>query len=330
MPMSMPEAEHFVNYLFARVRPTFVGMREPALWSLLLCYAVASFAYSALCGGSKYPPLAAYQVYALAMPVWFALGLALYRLRGPLPRLWPPTKREALQAFAAVLVLTAETLALLMPASVVAIVAGKGGCLAFPDPTDPRPWHKKLRLAGLAFLAVVLASLHKPLRLLWLPLLLAILYIIGHRLALRAVRMAKVDRDISGFFGAAQVLVIGGALALAAVFHGAAPSAPDWRCSAVGCCSSIHGLRASGPANQVASHTRGRRVPRLSCRVSVLRAGGLCRAREALHWSGWAAVALALGIVLWASAEGFLRACGRWLVVAWTVLLETDAKVRYE
>ena len=60
----------------------------------------------------------------------------------PLPRLWPPTKREALQAFAAVLVLTAETLALLMPASVVAIVAGKGGCLAFPDPTDPRPWHK--------------------------------------------------------------------------------------------------------------------------------------------------------------------------------------------
>ena len=51
---------------------------------------------------------------------------------------------------------------------------------------------------------------------------------------------------------------------------------------------------------------------------------------EALHWSGWAAVALALGVVLWASAEGFLRACGRWLVVAWAVLLETDAKVRYE
>ncbi|MEK9724124.1 MAG: hypothetical protein VW405_11675, partial [Rhodospirillaceae bacterium] len=131
-----------------------------------MCYAVASFAYSALCGGSKYPPLAAYQVYALAMPVWFALGLALYRLRGPLPRLWPPTRREMLQAFSSVLILTAETLALLMPASVVAIVAGKGGCLAFPDPTDPRPLRQKLRLAVVAMTAIVLASLHKPLRLL--------------------------------------------------------------------------------------------------------------------------------------------------------------------
>ena len=65
--------------------------------------------------------------------------------------------------------------------------------------------------------------------------------------------------------------------------------------------------------------------PRLSCRVSVLRARGLCCAREALHWSGWAAVALALGVVLWASAEGFLRACGRWLVVAWAVLAPRHA-----
>jgi hypothetical protein len=61
-----------------------------------------------------------------------------------------------------------------MPASIVAIVAGKGGCLAFPDPTDPRPLRQKLRLAGVAMLAVVLASLHKPVRVLWLPLLLAI------------------------------------------------------------------------------------------------------------------------------------------------------------
>ena len=317
--MSMPEAEHFVNYLFARVRPTFVGMREPALWSLLLCYAVASFAYSALCGGSKYPPLAAYQVYALAMPVWFALGLALYRLRSPLPRLWPPTKREALQAFAAVLVLTAETLALLMPASVVAIVAGKGGCLVFPDPTDPRPWHKKLRLAGLAFLAVVLASLHKPLRLLWLPLLLAILYIIGHRLALRAVRMAKVDRDISGFFGAAQVLVIGGALALAAVFHGVAPSAPVgdvrlWVVAAASMACGLLGLRIKLHRTPEGVVFPAYRAASLCCALGASAARG-----EALHWSGWAAVALALGIVLWASAEGFLRRCARWLRVTWAV-----------
>ena len=298
---------------------TFVGMREPALWSLLLCYAVASFAYSALCGGSKYPPLAAYQVYALAMPVWFALGLALYRLRSPLPRLWPPTKREALQAFAAVLVLTAETLALLMPASVVAIVAGKGGCLAFPDPTDPRPWHKKLRLAGLAFLAVVLASLHKPLRLLWLPILLAILYIIGHRLALRAVRMAKVDRDISGFFGAAQVLVIGGALALAAVFHGAAPSAPVgdvrlWVVAAASMACGLLGLRIKLHRTPEGIVFPAYRAASLCCALGASAARG-----EALHWSGWAAVALALSIVLWASAEGFLRRCARWLRVTWAV-----------
>jgi len=304
------------SHVFA---PTFVGMREPALWSLLLCYAVASFTYSALCGGSRSPPLAAYQVYALAMPVWFALGLALYRLRGPLPRLWPPTKREALQAFAAVLVLTAETLALLMPASVVAIVAGKGGCLVFPDPTDPRPWHKKLRLAGLAFLAVVLASLHKPLRVLWLPLLLAILYIIGHRLALRAVRMAKVDRDISGFFGAAQVLVIGGALALAAVFHGVAPSAPIgdvrlWVVAAASMACGLLGLRIKLHRTPEGIVFPAYRAASLCCALGASAARG-----EALHWSGWAAVALALGIVLWASAEGFLCRCARWLRVTWAV-----------
>ncbi len=306
-------------------------MREPALWSLLLCYAVASFAYSALCGGSKYPPLAAYQVYALAMPVWFAVGLTVYKLglllsqrlnpdaSADLPRMWPPTKREALQAFAAVLVLTAETLALLMPASVVAIVAGKGGCLAFPDPTDPRPWHKKLRLAGLAFLAVVLASLHKPFRLLWLPILLAILYIIGHRLALRAVRMAKVDRDITGFFGAAQVLVIGGALALAAVFHGAAPSAPVgdvrlWVVAAASMACGLLGLRIKLHRTPEGIVFPAYRAASLCCALGASAARG-----ETLHWSGWAAVALALGIVLWASAEGVLRRCARWLRVTWAV-----------
>ena len=322
MERGCPKRKHSVKWILRAASATFVGMREPALWSLLLCYAVASFAYSALCGGSHYPPLAAYQVYALAMPVWFVLGLSLYRLRSPLPRMWPPTRREALQAFSSVLILTAETLALLMPASIVAIVAGKGGCLAFPDPTDPRPLWQKLRLAGVAMLAVVLASLHKPVRVLWLPLLLAVLYIIGNRLSLRAVRMAKVDREISGFFGAAQATVIGGALALAAVFHTVSPAAPIgdarlWLVTAASMGCGLLGLRIKLHRTPESVVFPAYRAASLCCALGASAARG-----EALHWSGWAAVALALGVVLWASAEGFLRACGRWLVVAWTVLLE--------
>ena len=67
--------KHSVKWILRAASATFAGMREPALWSLLLCYAVASFAYSALCGGSRYPPLAArIRCTRLAMPVWFRAG----------------------------------------------------------------------------------------------------------------------------------------------------------------------------------------------------------------------------------------------------------------
>jgi len=50
-------------------------MREPHLAVLLVCYAFASFCYSALCGhlGRSAHPLGAYQVYAVACGVWFAM-----------------------------------------------------------------------------------------------------------------------------------------------------------------------------------------------------------------------------------------------------------------
>ena len=115
-------------------------MREPSVALLLACYAVASFtfSYSAALLGRAYHPLGAYQSYAACVLVWLLIGFAITRPK----RLWPPTKAESLSAVASVLILTAESIALMLPASIVAVVAGKAGCLAIPDRADPRPWHK--------------------------------------------------------------------------------------------------------------------------------------------------------------------------------------------
>ena len=223
-----------------------------------------------------------------------------------------PTKRETLQAFASVLILTAETLALLMPASIVAIVAGKGGCLAFPDPTDPRPLRQKLRLAGVAMLAVVLASLHKPVRVLWLPP------------SWPSYTSSGIGSRC-GRFGWPRWI---GRFRASSGRHRFWSSVARWR-SPRSFIRSAHGTdrrcRLSSPQRPWAAGfwaCESSCIEPLSVVFPAYRAASLCCAGasaargEALHWSGWAAVALALGVVLWASAEGFLRACGRWLVVA--------------
>lgn len=296
--------------------------KEPVLWSLLLCYAVASLTYSFLCGSSRYPPLSAYQVYALVIPIWYTLAACFYLLLRPHEkiRFWPPTRQEALSAVASTLILTSETLALLMPQSLITVVAGKGGCLAFPDPQDKRPWHQKLRLAFVALAAVALAALHKPPRWLAVPFLLAIVYVIGHRLKLRSVRMAKRDDAAkAGFFGAGQVLVIALTLCIAGSFHARSPAAALsethlWLIAGASLCCGLLGLRLVLHRTAESIVFPAYRAASLCCALGASLARG-----EALGWSGWAAVVLALSVVLWASAGQQIRKAWQWVRVAWTM-----------
>lgn len=276
-------------------------MREPSVALLLACYALASFtfSYSAALLGRAYHPLGAYQSYAACVLAWLLVGFAITRPK----RLWPPTKAESLSAVASVMILTAESIALMLPASIVAVVAGKAGCLAIPDRDDPRPWHRKYALAALAACAVVLASVHKPLRILLAPLALAAVYVAGNAIKLKAVRTAKSAHEAKpGFLSAGQLVVCGLTLTLSSAFSRFAPPAPltDWHLWVVGGASLAAGLLGCRlmlhrtpqsivyPAHRAAS---------LICSLGASAARG-----EALHWSGWAAVAIGLGVVLWAAA----------------------------
>ena len=276
-------------------------MREPSVALLLACYAAASFtfSYSAAVLGRAYHPLGAYQSYAACVLAWLLVGFAVTRPK----RLWPPTKAESLSALASVMILTAESIALMLPASVVAVVAGKAGCLAIPDRDDPRPWHRKYALAALAACAVVLASVHKPLRILLAPLALAAVYVAGNAIKLKAVRTAKASHEAKpGFLSAGQLVVCGLTLALSSAFSRFAPPAPmtDWRIWIVGGASLAAGLLGcrlmlhKSPQSVVYP---AHRAASLVCSLGASAARG-----EALHWSGWAAVAIGLGVVLWAAA----------------------------
>lgn len=300
-------------------------MREPPLWVLLLSYCLCSFTYSlllGLLGRSGGSPLSTFQVYALAMPCWFLCGALVeagwrkwrtkrsegdsqdhsVNLPTQPPNYWPPTRRESLAALASVMILASETLSLLMPQSVVAVVAGKGGCLLIPDPTDERPVWQRYAFAVPVFLAVALAAMHKPLRVLLVPLGLALVYIAGNALKLRACRSAKrEDGAKGGFLRAGQLVVLGLSLALSSVFsHFARPAAlGDWRLWLVAGCSMGCGLIGT---RLVLHRTRQAVVYPAYRAASLLCALGASAARgEALSWSGWLAVGIALCVVLWAS-----------------------------
>jgi hypothetical protein len=223
---------------------TISGMSEAPLGLVLFLYAVASFSYSSLCGvlGRGVHPLGAYQVYAVACAVWFLVGCVVFRPK----RLWPPTKTESLAAVGSVIILTSETLALLSPASLLAVIAGKAGCLLIPDKDDRRPLLLRYGLAGLTFIAILLASQGKPLRTSLLPLGLAVLYFFGHRLVLHSVRQAKggTNSEKHTFLAAKQVVVAGLVLIVSAAFSHAAPSAPlsDWRLWLLGLASLSAGV----------------------------------------------------------------------------------------
>jgi len=319
-------------------------MREPALWSLLLCYAVASFAYSALCGhlGRSAHPLGAYQVYAVACGFWFVVCCVVARPQ----RLWPPTKKESLSAVASVTILTSETLALLMPSSLLTVIAGKAGCLLLPDRTDARPAWQRWGLAGLTILAVVLASLGKPPRVMLLPLCLAVLYTAGHALNLHAVKMAKEDAHVekTSFIAAKQVLVVLLTLAVSAGFSHFQPSAPMylwyrlpiptlasdlnpwftwtsmyfaaphallWLLGLASLCAGLLGTRIILHRTRQGVAFPAYRATSLLCALGASATRG--------ETVSIAAVALSLFVICAACFD--LRACVRWVAVAWWMVM---------
>ena len=158
----------------------------------LALYFACSAAYAFTCGllGRSYGPLAAYQTYTLACSVALVLALAGGRLTGlwQWRKLWPPSMTASKAALASVMILTASTLALLSPSSLLAIVAGKAGRLALVARVSPP---SALVLPLLGMIAAVLAAWTKPPIAAVLPLALAGLYVAGYWVKLRAVAEAK-------------------------------------------------------------------------------------------------------------------------------------------
>ena len=167
----------------ARALPLFVH---------LALYFACSAAYAFTCGllGRSYGPLAAYQTYTLACSTALVLALAGGRLTGlwKWRKLWPPSMAASKAAIASVMILTASTLALLSPSSLLAVVAGKAGRLALVARVSPP---SALVLPLLGMIAAVLAAWTKPPIAAVLPLALAGLYVAGYWVKLRAVAEAK-------------------------------------------------------------------------------------------------------------------------------------------
>ncbi len=155
-------------------------------------YFACSAAYAFTCGllGRSYGPLAAYQTYTLACSAALVLALVGGRLTGlwQWRKLWPPSMAASKAALASVMILTASTLALLSPSSLLAIVAGKAGRLALVARVSPP---SALVLPLLGMIAAVLAAWTKPPIAAVLPLALAGLYVAGYWVKLRAVTEAK-------------------------------------------------------------------------------------------------------------------------------------------
>ena len=162
------------------------------LFMHLALYFACSAAYALTCGllGRSYGPLAAYQTYTLACSAALVLALIGGRLTGlwQWRKLWPPSMAASRAALASVMILTASTLALLSPSSLLAIVAGKAGRLALVARVSPP---SALVLPLLGMIAAVLAAWTKPPIAAVLPLALAGLYVAGYWVKLRAVAESK-------------------------------------------------------------------------------------------------------------------------------------------
>lgn len=276
--------------------------------ALLCCYFLVSLVYAFVCGrlGHSYAALAGYQSYAIACSAALLPALIGGRLAGVWRwrKLWPPSPTATRAALASVVIMTASTLSLLSPSSLLAVVASKAGCLLLVAQVSPI---SALALPGLAMVAVVLAAATKPPTAAALPLAFAALYVLGYWLKLGAVARSKEVERPGDFLAAEQVLVALGSLAVAAVMSHFAPPAPmtDWRIWVVGGASLAAGLL--GTALMLRRELPAITFPAYKA-AGLLAALGASAARGELRWAWkcWpsiAAAGLALLVVIVAASS---------------------------
>lgn len=277
--------------------------------ALLISYFVVSLIYAYVCGrlGHAYTALAGYQSYAIACSGALLPALAGGRLAGVWQwrKLWPPSPAATRAALASVVIMTASTLSLLSPSSLLAVVASKAGCLLLVARISPI---SALALPGLAVVAVVLAAATKPPTAAVMPLLFAALYVMGYWLKLGAVAVSKERTECPvDFLASEQVLVALGSLAVAAVMSHFAPPAPmgDWRLWAIGAASLGAGLL--GTALMLRRELPAITFPAYKA-AGLLAALGASAARGELRlelkcWPSLAAALLALIVVVAAARK---------------------------
>lgn len=293
--------------------------------ALLSAYFVAALCYSILCGmlGKSYHPLSAYLIYALALTPGLITALVAGRLTQlwQWQRVWPPNRDETLAAVSSTIILTASTLMLLSPQSLIAVFLSQAGCLLlvarFSSPSS-------MLIAGISMVAVGLSILHKPFLVLVLPIGLGLLKMFGYGIKIGSVNAAKgptesgkTKHNPDDFLAAEQVLISVLALAVAGVFGIVAlqlnitpPTKQgsfllDWRLWAMSASSLGMGLLGTRIMLRGTRETTSYSFPAYRM-MSLLAALGAAWVRgeirfQAEYWANWTAALLACITIVLAS-----------------------------
>ena len=291
--------------------------------ALLSAYFVAALCYSILCGmlGKSYHPLSAYLIYALALTPGLITALIVGRFTQlwQWRRVWPPNRDETLAAVSSTIILTASTLMLLSPQSLIAVFLSQAGCLLlvarFSSPSS-------MLIAGISIIAVGLSILHKPFLVLVLPIGLGLLKMFGYGIKIGSVNAAKGGRATTkhspdDFLAAEQVLISVLALAVAGIFGIVAlqlnitpPTKQgafllDWRLWAMSASSLGMGLLGTRIMLRGTRETTSYSFP-ADRMMSLLAALGAAWVRgeirfQAEYWANWTAALLACITIFLAS-----------------------------
>lgn len=309
--------------------------------ALLSAYFVAALCYSILCGmlGKSYHPLSAYLIYALALTPGLIAALAVGKATQlwQWQRVWPPNRDETLAAVSSTIILTASTLMLLSPQSLIAVFLSQAGCLLlvarFSSPSS-------MLIAGISMVAVGLSILHKPFLVLVLPIGLGLLKMFGYGIKIRSVNAAKGGRantattkhNPDDFLAAEQVLISVLALAVAGVFGIVAlqfnitpPTKQgsfllDWRLWAMSASSLGMGLLGTRIMLRGTRETTSYSFPAYRM-MSLLAALGAAWVRgeirfQAEYWANWTSALLACITIVLASRSAAASSVAATLVAS--------------
>jgi hypothetical protein len=293
--------------------------------ALLSAYFVAALCYSILCGmlGKSYHPLSAYLIYALALTPGLITALVVGKVTQlwQWRRVWPPNRDETLAAVSSTIILTASTLMVLSPQSLIAVFLSQAGCLLlvarFSSPSS-------MLVAGISMVAVGLSVLHKPFLVAAIPIGLGLLKMLGYGIKIGSVNAAKgptesgkTKHSPDDFLAAEQVLISVLALAVAGIFGIVAlqlnitpPTKQgsfllDWRLWAMSASSLGMGLLGTRIMLRGTRETTSYSFPAYRM-MSLLAALGAAWVRgelrfQAEYWANWTAALLACVTIVLAS-----------------------------